>query len=460
MNEKNKNFSDFRNILIKNVKILEPDEENGNFYDILIENNTIKKISPGINLTETGKSKDSSPKNNKITLENSLLTIEGLGLTASPAFTDMHVHLREPGNEDKEDISSAKRAAFHGGITTVFSMPNTKPCIDRDFMVKYLLCRAAQEDFKIYPVAAMTKGLEGIDIAELGLLRSAGAVAVSDDGRCVQDAKLMYEIMKYASQLQIPLILHEEDYSFSRSGCVHDGFYSTKLGLDGISSLSEELIIARDIMLAEKSHAKIHITHVSSKKSIDLIRRAKENNINVTCDVTPHHICFNDSCLEEYDAVFKINPPIRSEEDRQAIINGLKSGVIDAIASDHAPHLELEKNTTFKEAAFGVTGLETLFCATYTELVKKENFKISELVHLINEAPRKIFGLECLRFSDKYKNKNVDIVLIDLESRRKISKSFFFSKNTNSAFIGKELYSDIICTINNGRLVYLNDCYR
>lgn len=454
------------NIFIKNIKIIDVVNDKEYYSDILIENNVLKAIGKNIPLPTDDKKlkklKDKLNENNenndrKIKIKKNFILIDGNGLVAAPAFTDIHVHLREPGDEQKEDIKSIKASAFHGGVTSVFSMPNSNPCVDKDFLVKYILLRASQENFKIYPVAAITRNLEGQEITEFGLLKQAGAIALSDDGKCVQDSKLMYEAMKYAAQFQIPLILHEEDYRFSQNCDAHEGYYSAKLGLDGMSSLSEEIIIARDILLAQKTKVKLHITHISSKGSVELIKEAKQKGINISCDVTPHHIFFNDSFLENYNTNFKVNPPIRSEQDKEALIEGLKSGVIDAIASDHAPHLLEEKNTTFKQAAFGVTGLETLFSACYTQLCKNKGFKISKLISLMSYLPRKIFGLNFKNISNENIGKKIDLVLIDTKSKIKITNDFFFSKSLNSPFLGMQLDSEIICTINNGKIVYLKN---
>lgn len=376
------------------------------------------------------------------------------GFTCSVSFTDMHAHLREPGDEEEEDINSGINSALKGGITAMCCMPNTKPAVDNPHLVSFIKMKAAKSGFNIYPAAAITKGLNGLEITDFGVLKSAGAVAFSDDGSCVQDAKLMYEIMRYAKHHDALLILHEEDYSFSAAGAMHEGFYSTKLGLDGISPLSEEIIIARDIMLAEKTGAKVHITHVSSKKSVDMIKNAKEAGVNITCDVTPHHIFFNDSSLENYNTNLKVNPPIRGPEDQEALIAGLKAGAIDAIASDHAPHLDCEKNTTFIKAANGTVGLETLFKASYTKLCIEENLDFLQFLKLISTGPSRIIGQEPGKIST---GSTADIAIVDTKNQEIFDAKNMFSKSKNSAFDGIKLYGKIICTIKNGKIVFL-DC--
>ena len=428
-------------ILIKSGKVFEPSSGKEILSDILIQNGIIRAIEKNINVEDMGDG-----------LAKDLVVLNCQNYFVFPGFVDMHVHLREPGNEDEEDIGSGSRAAVRGGITSIACMPNTNPPVDREYLINYILSKSKTVDFKIYPVAAMSKNLEGKEMTEIGLLKEAGAIAFSDDGKCIQDSKLMYEIMKYASHFDLPLILHEEDYSFSNYGLAHEGYYSAKLGLDGISPFAEELMISRDIMLAKMAGARIHITHVSSKGSITLIKRAKEAGLSITCDVTPHHLYFNDSFLESYDTNLKVNPPIRSEEDRKALISAISEGIIDAIASDHAPHYEAEKNTTFKDAATGTIGLETLFKASYTKLVREEKIKLSKLVALLTTGPAKILNIKApaIKVGDK-----ADIAIIDLEKNKKIKKEDFCSKSKNSAFVGQNLYSEVVYTINNGRLGFI-----
>ncbi len=408
--------------------------------DIEIENGIIKSIGrdlPIDNIAQFSQIHNSE----KIKANNGRVLIDAAGMVVCPSFMDMHVHLREPGNEDEEDIESGISAALHGGITSICCMPNTKPPVDNQYLVKYILQASAEKGFKVYPVAAMTKKLEGVELTEFGLLKECGAAAFSDDGFCVQDSKLMHEIMRYAKQFDVLLILHEEDYSFSRPGIMHEGYFSAKLGLEGISSLSETVMVARDIMLAKKTKARIHFTHVSSMDSVELIRLAKEDGVSVTCDVTPHHLCFDDGCLEHYDTNFKVNPPLRSKEDREALAEALSTGVIDAIASDHAPHTEYEKNTTLKEAAFGVTGMETLFAATYSELVIKRKFPFHKYLSYLAQAPYKIMDLKPPEIKP---GNTAELVILDLKKEKTINRDYFFSKSLNSPFIGQKLAGEVV----------------
>jgi len=377
--------------------------------------------------------------------------IDAEGKALLPGLVDMHVHLRDPGFEEKETIESGAAAALAGGVTTLVCMPNTRPVLDEPALVEYVIDRGRDTGINIYPAAAMTRGLEGSQITSMGLLAEAGAAGFSDDGKAVADARLMFEIMRYSRQWQKPLILHEEVYSFSRSGLVHEGKYSTSLGLEGISSLSDDLMISRDIVLARDSGARIHITHISTRGAVEMIRQAKKEGVDISCDVTAHHLFFDDSCLESFNTNFKVKPPIRSAEDRAALIGGIKDGTIDAIISDHAPHLDTEKNTTFRLAQFGTIGLETLFGAAYTSLCRDDGLDAVQLVKLLTSSPAKLMGFDAGTLK---KGKRADAVLADLEAGYKVKAEDIVSKSKNSAFIGQQLYGSIIYTISNGKIMY------
>ncbi len=424
-----------KDLLIKSGSIIDIQHDREFIADILIKDGVISEIKENIKIEK-----------------GSVVEINAEGFRVSPGFVDMHVHFREPGFEDEETIETGAIAAVKGGVTTVACMANTMPVVDTQSLVKYILRKGSSSACGVLPIAAMTKGLEGKIITEMGLLAEAGAVGFSDDGMCVTDSKLMYEIMRYSKQFGLPLILHEEDYYISAEGLVHEGYYSNKLGLDGISNLSEDLIIERDITLAKRSGAKIHVTHLSTRGSVEMIKRAKEEGVNITCDVTPHHLFFNDSYLESFNTNLKVKPPIRSEEDRQALVKGIKDGVIDAIVSDHAPHLDIEKNTTFRLASFGTIGLETLFSAAFTKLCVEEKIKLNKLISLITTAPSKIIGID----GGQLKVGEVaNITVVDTESEVEIKKEDIVSKSKNSAFLGQKLRGRIICTVSKGKLAYL-----
>jgi len=440
MNDEKIKNEKLNNILIINGKIVDVLNKKTKKADILIENGLIRKIKEKLNPDDFN--------------GNIFKIINAEGLLICPGFFDMHVHLREPGDEDEEDLESGINSALRGGITSLACMPNTNPVIDTQFLVKFLRMNSYHHDFNIYPVAAITKGLKGEIMTELGLLKETGAAAFSDDGKCIQDARLMYEIMKYAVQMDVLLILHEEDYSFSDGGLVHDGVYSAATGLEGISGLSEDLMISRDLILAKKTGARIHLTHLSSAASIDFVRLAKQDNINVSCDVTPEHFFFNDSYIKNYDTNFKIKPPIRSEYDRKGIIEGIKDGTIDAIVSDHAPHLSFEKETSFNDAAFGSIGLETLFKASLTKLNKEEGISLEKVVELISDSPSKIMKAKECVIKEGY---IADICIVDIGCLKKYTKDMIVSKSKNSAFLEMNLYGEIIYTIANGNLRFINE---
>ncbi len=425
---------DKKNILIKSGTIIDPEKGKELVSDIYIKDGIVTGIKENIKAGGDDVTK-----------------INAKGFIVSPGFVDMHVHLRDPGFEDEETIETGALAAVKGGITTVACMPNTNPAIDSDALVKYILEKSQDAACRILPVAAMTKDLKGKAITEMGILSEAGAVGFSDDGKCVADSRVMYEIMRYSTQFGLPLILHEEDYFMSEGGLMHEGYYSSMLGLEGTSALGEDVMIARDIMLAKKSGARIHITHLSTRGGVEMIKKAREEGLKITCDVTPHHLFFNDSYLISFNTNLKVKPPIRSEEDRLALISGLKEGVIDAIASDHAPHLDTEKNTTFKLASFGTIGLETLFAAAFTKLCGEEKMSISRLVNLITVSPAKILGIDAGKIEV---GKIANITVIDTDAEEEIKRESFISKSKNSAFIGQKLKGKIVCTISKGKLVY------
>lgn len=424
-------------ILIKSGKIIDPIRETEFTSDILIENGIVSGIDNPISITGGQK-------------EN-IIEINADGFMVSPGFTDLHVHMRDPGYEFKETLESGSMAAARGGVTTAACMPNTRPVIDSEYLVKYIIHRSKDLPCRILPVAAMTKGLEGKEITEMGILSEAGAAGFSDDGNGVSDSKLMFEIMRYSKQFGLPLILHEEDANITGGGQMHEGEFSMLLGLEGISSLSEDLMIARDLMLAARSCARIHITHLSTRGGVEMIRKAKKEGLNVTCDVTPHHLFFNDSYLKTFNTSFKVKPPLRSREDQEALLEGVIDGTIDAIASDHAPHMDTEKNTTFSEAAFGTIGLETLFSASFTKLVKERRMLIPKLIKLITVSPARILDTGKGAITE---SSEADIAIIDTKKSTVYAKEGIVSKSTNSAFIGQELHGEIAYTIKNGKVVY------
>jgi dihydroorotase len=421
-------------IIIKNANIFDGIKAKPFKGDLYIKDGIVEDIDGHINIDS-----------------KAIRKIDARGMAVMPGLVDMHVHLRDPGSEEKETIESGAASALAGGVTTMVCMPNTRPVLDEPALLQYVIERGRNTGVRIYPAAAMTRGLEGMEMTSMGLLAAAGAVGFTDDGMAVADARLMFEIMRYSRQWKKPLILHEEEYSFSRSGLVHEGRYSDSLGLEGISRLSDDLMIGRDIMLARESGARIHITHLSTKGSVEMIRRAKDEGMDISCDVTAHHLFFDDSCLESFNTSFKVKPPIRSAEDRQALIEGVSDGTIDAVISDHAPHLDTEKNTTFSLAKFGTIGLETLFAASYTSLCRGKGLQPGKLVNLLTSGPAKLLGFDAGTLE---KGKRADAVMVDTGEFYKVRKEDIVSKSRNSAFIGQELHGRIIYTISNGKIMY------
>lgn len=414
-------------ILIKNAKYLEKE------IDLLINDGKIAKIASSLN-EEVDK------------------IIDAKNLTIMPAFVDMHTHLREPGFEYKEDIESGCKAAVAGGYASVCCMPNTKPVIDNKYIVNYILNRAKDVNLaKVYPIGAITVGLQGEQMSEMGKLKKAGIVAVSDDGQPVSTAQMMRLALEYAKDFDLPVISHCEDKSLVENGVVNEGANSSKAGLNGIPRAAEEVMVSREIILAQMLDTKVHIAHVSTKGSVSLVRDAKKRGIKVTCETCPHYICGTDDLILSFNANTKVNPPLREEEDRLAIIEGIVDGTIDVIATDHAPHSKQEKEIEYQLAANGIVGLETAFSLCYSELVRKNKITLEKLSNLMTEAPAKIMNIEYGKIEE---GAVADIVLIDLDKVYKIDAKSFKSKGKNTPFDGWEVYGQIKYTLVNGEIKY------
>lgn len=368
-------------------------------------------------------------------IETDLPVLEAEHFVLAPGFIDIHAHMREPGFEEKETIETGTAAAAAGGYTAVMCMANTNPVIDEPSIVEYLHRRAlAVGSCKLYVAAALTKGLEGEIINEYGLLKRAGAVALSDDGRWVTNSQVMRTALEYARHHELPVIAHCEDSFLSQFGLMNEGYNSTRLGLRGNPSKAEEIAVARDIALAELTGSRLHIAHVSSAGAVELLRRAKRKGLRITAEATPHHLTLDDSLLESYDTNLKVNPPLRSSEDIEALRDGLRDGTIDCIATDHAPHTEIEKEVEFDEAPPGMIGLETAFAHLHTELVKKGHLELLDLVRLLTSGPAAVLGLPggCLK-----KDSPADLVLIDPEERWTLESSLLRSRSKNTPLLGR-----------------------
>lgn len=423
-------------LLVKCAHVVDPINNIDDVRNIVIDGNRIESLETG-EVSETLFDK----------------VIDAAGLHAFPGLIDMHVHLREPGFEEKETIESGTRAAAAGGFTTVAAMPNTEPAIDNSAHVEYVRSRARHYGFcNVEVVGAITKRREGRELSEIGDLVQAGVVAISDDGNTVVNSEIMRRAMEYLRMYDIPAIVHCEDESLSRDGVMNEGFNSTRLGLKGMPRLAEETIVARDVIMAEKLGARLHVAHVSTRGAVEIIRRAKERGARVTCEATPHHFSLTDDLIESYDANFKMNPPLRTHDDVLAILEGLRDGTIDAIASDHAPHTVEDKDVEFDYAPFGVIGLETTLTVSLTNLVSKNILPLPELIRKLSANPAKILGLTGRGHLSK--GAIADVTLVDLNCERTIRSSEFESKARNTPFEGFRGVGVVRFVINSGRVVY------
>jgi dihydroorotase len=420
-------------LLIKNGTVVDPANEKNEKADVLINNGKIEKVA--VSITD----KDAE-------------VIDAKGKVVLPGFIDMHVHFREPGYEYKETIESGSRAAAKGGFTTVACMPNTDPAIDNQAMVEFINMKSKQVGLiDVKAIGAITKGRAGIELAPIGELYKAGAVAISDDGCTVMNAEIVRRAMQYCKMFGMALIEHCEDVNLAGDNTVNEGYYGTMLGLKGIPASAEESIVARDIMIAKDTGGKLHLAHLSTSGSVELLRWGKKQGVNVTAEVTPHHFTLDDSNLVTYDTNYKMNPPLRSKEDVKAMKKALKDGTIDVIATDHAPHAELDKDVEWNQAAYGIIGLETAFPLIITELVEPGVLTISEAIKKITINPAKILNLDKGTLSPGC---DADVVIADIEREVEITEAFFGSRSSNSPFIGKTLKGSVDCVIKSGKVVY------
>ena len=374
------------------------------------------------------------------------------GKTIFPGFIDMHVHLREPGREDKETIATGLAAAAAGGFTGVASMPNTTPICDNKIIVDYIMQKARESGLsKVYPVGAVTKGEKGEELASIGEMYASGIVAVTDDGKPVSNSLIARRAFEYIKDFDIPLMCHAEDEDLAKGGVMNEGEYSLKLGLKGIPNAAEAVMVSRDILLAEMTGAKLHISHASARETIRLVKDAKAAGINVTIEVTPHHFSLTDEEVEKqnYSTDTKVNPPLRSKKDLEAVLEYIKEGVVDIITTDHAPHSLVDKSVEYDYAPFGMVGLETAVGLVVTKLVKTGIITVERMAEMMSINPRKIFkisgGIKC--------GVKSDISVIDMEQKWTVDKEKFYSKSKNTPFNGLELIGKPFMTIVDGKIV-------
>ncbi len=422
-----------KRILIRRGRVVDPAGRHEEIADLLVEDGRIREIG---RISKPQKGQD-------------IEEIDAGGLLVAPGLVDMHVHLREPGNEEKETITSGSAAAVAGGVTTVAAMPNTAPPVDNVASAEYVILQGARAGkANILPIGAVTKGRAGVELAELGRLAQVGAVAFSDDGAPVASAEVMRRALTYVKMFGKPVIDHCEDKDLFGEGVMHEGAVSTRLGLPGIPAVAEEITVERNLALAEATGGHIHIAHVSTAKAVDAIRRAKARAVRVTAEVTPHHLALTDESVSGYDPVFKMNPPLRPRSDVEALIVGLADGAIDCVASDHAPHTREEKEQEFNRAPFGVIGMETMLGVVWTTLGKTRRMDWPTVLARLSAAPARILNL-----SSKGKiepGADADIVLIDPKKEWTVDPATFLSKSRNCPFAGWKLTAKAVVTIVGG----------
>ncbi|MCA1622823.1 MAG: dihydroorotase [Acidobacteria bacterium] len=423
-------------LLIANGHLIDPTENQNSGKNLLIEDG---KVAAWLN------------QNEKM-LEDAEV-FDATGLIVAPGFIDLHVHLREPGQEHKETIASGCAAAVAGGWTSVCPMPNTSPINDNAAITRYMIEQAERGNLaNVFPVGAITKESSGNELAEIGEMKAAGAVAVSDDGKPVPNAGMMRRAMEYATDFDLPVVDHCEDKSLTSGGVMHEGKLSLLLGLKGMHALAEDLDVVRDIILAKETGAHIHIAHISTKGAIEAVRRAKNEGINITCEVTPHHFTLTDKAVEGYDTNTKMSPPLRSDEHLEAILESIKDGTIDAIATDHAPHHADEKNLEYDSAPFGIIGLETAIGLAFNELVHKGIVDLSRLVEMCSTNPAKIFKLKNRGTLRAGSIADITILDPDFDWTYRVSESK--SKSKNSPFNNWNFTGAAVMTIVSGKVVY------
>jgi dihydroorotase len=419
-------------LLIKKGRLIDPTQDLDEVCDLLIQDGSVSEV--GASLEAEGAE-----------------IMDAQGLVVCPGLVDMHVHLREPGREDEETIQSGALAAVHGGFTSVAAMPNTEPPIEGEEGVNFVLGKAAEAGLaRVFPIAAVSKGQRGETLSEIGSAIRAGAVGVSDDGYPVASSGLMRRALEYVKMFDRPVMAHCEDPELSARGVMNEGKMSTLLGLRGIPGASEDIEVARDIILTDLTDSRLHVCHVSTSASLALISRAKETGLKVTCEVTPHHLTLTDEAVKTYDTYAKMKPPLRGKQDMEALRKGVASGLVDAVASDHAPHSIEEKDQEFEEAPFGVIGLETTLGVIMTSLYHAKMVTLPDVVRLLSTNPAKILGLPGGSLKP---GAPADVTLLDPAAEWEIDPGGFVSRSRNTPFSGWKVKGKAISVIVSGRVL-------
>ena len=381
--------------------------------------------------------------------------LDGGGAILTPGFVDLHVHFREPGQTRKESIETGSRAAVAGGFTAVCAMANTKPVNDSVAITEMMLTRAAKADLcRYFPIGTVSREMKGEELADMGTLKAAGCVAFSDDGLPIMNASLMRRALEYTRWLEVPVVAHEEDQNLAGKGYMHEGAVSASLGCLGIPAAAEEAMVARDIILAEHTGGHLHLAHLSTKGSLRMVREAKARGLNVTCEVTPHHFALSDKELMKFDSDYKMNPPLRSEADIQAVLEALADGTVDAIATDHAPHGWDDKEVELPIAAFGVIGLETALPLTLELLVNRKVISLARALDLLTAGPARVFHLDRQGLGSLKPGARADFVLFDPEAKVQVDRAFIQSKSYNTPFKGWTLPGKVVGTWVGGKRVW------
>lgn len=421
-------------ILIKGGRIIDPRNNIDTVTDILIDKNVICEIGT-----------DLDPEGLDIEI------IDASGKIVAPGLVDMHCHLREPGFEYKEDIESGTKSAAMGGFTSIACMPNTNPVIDNAAVVEYIISKAEKLGYaNVYPIGAVSKGMKGEELSEIGELKFAGVVGISDDGKPVVSSSLMRRALEYASMFDVAVMSHCEDMGLVNDGSMNEGYTATRLGLRGISRAAEEVMVSRDILIAEAIKVPVHICHVSTRGSVDLVRQAKKRGVKVTCETCPHYFTLTDEACEGYNTNAKMNPPLRLDDDIKAIKEGLKDGTIDAIATDHAPHHIDEKNCEFAIALNGIVGFETALGLSITHLVKTGDLTYNEMLKKLTSNPADILGLNKGSLEI---GKPADVIIFNPDEEYTVDVKAFKSKGKNSPYDGWKLYGKPEYTILGGKII-------